>query len=105
MDKLVADLLEIERAALESMKDLEEEQAAQAQHISNEISRRNLEIKRSADRELKKLKQDAEADTQAQLDEIERQYQTKAAELKNLFESKGEIWRKEWVAKILNTPS
>jgi len=100
MDKLVADLLDIERGAIESMKDLDKERAAQAQHTSNEIARRNLEIKRKADKDLQVLKQEIEKDTQAQLDEIETQYQQKITQLKDLFAEKGDMWRAEWVMRI-----
>jgi len=101
MDKLVADLLDIERDAAESMKCLGEERAAQALHISNEIARRNLEIKRKADKDLQIRKQEIEKDTQAQLDEIEVQHQEKIGQLKKLFEEKNVTWREEWVKRIL----
>jgi len=103
VDKLVADLLEIERTALESMKDIEGEKAAHTLHTQEEISRRILEVKRHADKELQAQKQKAEAETQAQLDDIERQSQEKSTELKNLFEANTDIWRKQWVAHILQT--
>jgi len=103
LDKLVADLLDIERTAMESMRDFEDERATQAQHVSNEIARRNLEIKRKADKDLQILKQEIEKDTQTQLDEIETQYQQKITQLKSLFEEKGEMWRAEWVKRILQT--
>ena len=101
MDKLVADLLNIESTALESIKDLEEERAAKAQHILNEIARRDLEIKRKADKDLQALKLEMEKDTQAQLDEIESQYQEKTAYMKKLFEENTVTWREKWVAYIL----
>ena len=105
MDKLVADLLEIEHIAIESMNAFEAEKAAHAQHISEEIARRTLEIKRKADKDLQLHKQEAEADTQSQLEDIERKHQQSAARIKTLFEKNAASWQKEWVARILHPAS
>lgn len=105
MDKLVADLLTIEQRAIESMEELEGEQAAQARLTAEEITHRTLEIKRNADMELQALKQEAEENTQAQLAQIEQNYQQKASQLQELFDTNAAIWRKAWVNRILEIES
>ena len=101
MDKLIEDLLTIERSANDSMSELEDEQSAQALLISKEIARRNLDIKRKADQAIQALKQEAEAETQARLEEIENDYNEKTQQIKSYFEENTPKWREEWVRRIL----
>ncbi|MCL2528031.1 MAG: hypothetical protein FWE42_06365 [Defluviitaleaceae bacterium] len=101
MDKLIADLLNIEQAASQSMDALEEERTAQIARTADEITRRNMEIKRKADKELQALKQEAEETTQAKLAEIECKYKEKTLKIRQLFDGNGSTWRKEWANRIL----
>ena len=101
MDKLIADLLNIEQAATQSMGALEDERAAQATHTADEIARRNMEIKRRADKELQAIKQEAEEATQSRLADIEVRYKEKTMKIRQLFEVNGSKWRKQWANRIL----
>ncbi|MCL2378935.1 MAG: hypothetical protein FWC77_07400 [Defluviitaleaceae bacterium] len=101
MDKLIEDLLSIEQAANESLAELDEERTAQARLTDAEIARRIQEIKQKASRTIDALKQDAEATVTAELTATEIDYRKKAEGLKELFESNGAIWRKEWAGRIL----
>ena len=103
MDKLIADLLEIEQSASKSMEELDAERTAQAKRTSDAIARQRLEIQRKAGQALQAIKQEAEADTQARLEEIEQDYQEKARQIKHLFATNDSKWRKEWAARILQT--
>jgi len=103
MDKLIADLLEIERAALEDMGEADTLKTAHTVHAQDEINKRVFEVKRMADKELQAGKQKVEADTQAQLDAIEAEHSIQTAQLKSLFETNAEDWRSRWVARILQS--
>lgn len=105
MDKQLAELISIEQAAKQSMMEFEDERAAHARNTAEEIVRRNLEIRRGADQELQRLKQEAEASTQAKLAKIEDDCQAKAAQLRHLFESNADKWRKQWANRVLQIES
>jgi len=101
MDKLIAELLEIESAGNVDIDEIRREEAAQAQLIKEEIERRILDIKRNGDKELQNLKQQAEDDTQVELDEIERRHKEQISVIKNLFCENESRWRQAWRAHIL----
>jgi len=101
LDKLITDILELERAAIESMASMTTNKATHTSETQEEISRRVLEVKRHADKELQNHKKKAEADTQFKLKEIESECQNKAAELKSIFTKNADKWRCKWVAHIL----
>ena len=102
MDKLIEDLLSIERAAKESLAGLEKERAAQALLTEEEIIRRKQEIKRKAAAQVEALKHDAKTTGQAKLAEIESEYRHEAEQLQALFDSNAATWRKEWGSRILH---
>ena len=105
MDKLIDDLLAIEATATQGLTSLDDEQTAMAQHIVDEISRRNLEIQRKADKAIQAQKQEAEDNTQATLEEIETQFQQNVASLKQHFDDNINTWRKYWATRVLEGTS
>ena len=101
MDKLVEDLLSIERTAKDSMEELEEERTALAQRIADEISRGLLETRNRTDLAIQAFKQEAEISVQTELAKIESQFQQKATQLNELFDKNAAVWRNEWVSRVL----
>ena len=101
MDRLVEDLLNIENAAKESLKVLEEEQAALPQRITDEVTRRSSDIRRKADQTIRTLQQEAETVVLAEIAEIKDQYRRKAAQINDMFDANKAEWRKEWAARVL----
>ena len=101
MDKLIEDLLLIEATAKDDLANFEDERSAFSQSISAEISRHTLDVKRECDKKIQTLKQEAEDAVLARLAEIENEYQQNVAQLKELFDTNREKWRKEWAARVL----
>jgi len=102
MDKLIAELLDIERTANESLAEFKEECADHSGQIEAEVNRCVQGIKRKADQEVEVLKYENEAVTQVKLAEIENEYQQKALQLKKLFADNIDIWRKGWTSRVLD---
>ena len=104
MNKLIEDLLNIERAANESLVGLEEERIVQARLTEAEITRYLQEIKYKTIRAVEALKRAAEVSLVTELAEIESEYTQKAAQLQALFDTNTAIWREKWAAHVLGKP-
>ena len=102
MDKLVEELLSIERAGKDSLAGLEKEQAVNAKQTEAEIARILQEIKQKTDMAVEALKRDADAALKAELVDIESEYMQKAAQLQELFDANGAKWREELAAHVLS---
>ena len=105
MDKLVAELLVIERAGNESLAELDSEIAANSRQIETEIARQLQEIKHKTGLAVEAFKQDAEAALIADIANIETERRQKAAQLQELFAKNAAQWRKELVDRVLYIPT
>ena len=101
MDKLVEDLLHIERTAQESLEELHAERVALSQRIAEEISHRISELECNAGKTVKTIRQDADATVKAHLFEIESQHHEKSAQLTEIFAANFVKWREEWSNYVL----
>ena len=101
MDKLIAELINIEETAKASLEGLKDEKTTYAAQTADEITRRNLDIRRKADQQIQAIKQQEEEYTQAQLAEIDSQLQQQSAELRALFETHMQSWRADWTNRVL----
>ena len=101
LDKLVEDLLNIEKAGNDSLAQLEEECAAHAKQAEAEIARVQLEIRLKTERAIDGMRRDAEDSCKAELAMIESEYSQKVAELRELYDSNAAAWREELVGRVL----